>query len=155
MTTIAYKDGTMAADSQLTRGDTIPMFGTCKIIENDGWLIGVAGDLADIVRIENALAWHLSETTAEGTGKTEKRALTAIGKDCNDAQLLVVTPTYQVYEFDMSRIGVLINLPFYAIGSGADFALGAMEAGATARRAVEVSTKFDIRSGGQINTAEH
>ena len=41
---------------------------------------------------------------------------------------------------------------FYAIGSGNELALGAMAAGADARRAVEIAIMLDTSSGGEIHT---
>jgi len=50
---------------------------------------------------------------------------------------------YQIYE-DM--IPTLMSLPFHAIGSGAAFALGAMQCGATARQALAVAITLDKHS---------
>lgn len=40
----------------------------------------------------------------------------------------------------------------YAIGSGSDFAMGAMLAGKTAAESVRIATKLDIYSGGAVRT---
>lgn len=39
---------------------------------------------------------------------------------------------------------------FYAMGSGKDFASGAMAAGATAEEAVQCAIQFDTCSGGEV-----
>lgn len=44
-----------------------------------------------------------------------------------------------------------VEAPFYAIGSGWQLALGAMEMGATAEQAVEVAIRHDEGCGGQID----
>jgi ATP-dependent protease HslVU (ClpYQ) peptidase subunit len=40
----------------------------------------------------------------------------------------------------------------YAIGSGSDFAMGAMLAGKTAAESVRIATKLDIYSGGAVRS---
>ena len=40
---------------------------------------------------------------------------------------------------------------FFAVGSGSEFALGAMEFGASAREAVAIAAKYDIFTGGVIH----
>lgn len=47
--------------------------------------------------------------------------------------------------------GVALTEPFFAVGSGSEFALGAMAAGANARRAVEIACRFDASSGQGID----
>lgn len=46
---------------------------------------------------------------------------------------------------------VWVERPF-AIGSGRDFALAAMDMGATAKEAVEMAAKRDVYTGGTIRT---
>jgi len=46
----------------------------------------------------------------------------------------------------------LIESPFFARGSGRDYAMAAMHLGCDARRAVEVACEFDIGCGNGIDT---
>lgn len=46
---------------------------------------------------------------------------------------------------------VQINEPFMAGGSGSDFALGALDAGMGAKRAVEIACKYDKMSGNGVD----
>lgn len=46
---------------------------------------------------------------------------------------------------------VKINEDFAAVGSGSEFALGALAMGATAKRAVEIASRFDQATGKGIN----
>jgi hypothetical protein len=64
---------------------------------------------------------------------------------------LVVYPTGRVFYWDGSPTFVEMHGPFFAAGSGQDFALGAMAAGADARRAVEIAIQFDTQSGGRVD----
>lgn len=43
-----------------------------------------------------------------------------------------------------------IDMPFYTTGSGWEIALGAMAAGASAEHAVEIASRYDINTGGEI-----
>lgn len=45
-----------------------------------------------------------------------------------------------------------VNFPFFAIGSGSDYAMGAMAAGATAAEAVEIAARFDKDTGGGVDS---
>lgn len=53
--------------------------------------------------------------------------------------------------FHSMGIEVRPGLPFWADGSGCDYALGAMQMGATAEQAVAVAMIWDQCTGGQIN----
>jgi len=43
-----------------------------------------------------------------------------------------------------------VRAPFYALGSGYQVAMGAMEFGATAEEAVRAAIKWDTGSGGDV-----
>lgn len=45
---------------------------------------------------------------------------------------------------------VIINAPYFATGSGAEYATGAMAHGATAEEAVRAAMLHDTNSGGEI-----
>lgn len=45
------------------------------------------------------------------------------------------------------------NQAYFAMGTGRDFALSALELGCTAQRAVELAIKFDVYSGGPVAVA--
>lgn len=44
-----------------------------------------------------------------------------------------------------------IELPYFAIGTGRDYAMGALAMGATAQQAVEIASRFDSDSGGGVD----
>lgn len=135
MTTIAYRDGVMAADS-LSTSDGIAMGTVAKAIRReDGAMCGAAGSTS---LIRALLAWF---ENGEGGDKPDL-------KD-NGAQALIIRPTGSTEWHDEFGFHV-ISAPFFAIGSGRDVALGAMAAGASAEEAVEHAIRFDINSGGPI-----
>lgn len=69
-----------------------------------------------------------------------------------DLRALLVKPDGTLWLADCSLVfSGPITAEFYAIGSGADFALGAMAIGADAERAVEAAISLDPHSGGPIH----
>lgn len=65
----------------------------------------------------------------------------------------IVPPTNWTPDTEVDDIGVWeIGFSHAAIGSGADFATGAMEAGATARKAVEIACRRDLNSRPPIHS---
>lgn len=84
-----------------------------------------------------------------GSGKEPPTSLVVGGADFT---CLVLT-SMGLYEFDAYCRGELIIEPnFYAIGSGAKAALGALHAGASARRAVEIACQIDPSTGPPVVT---
>ncbi|MER9390093.1 hypothetical protein [Mesorhizobium sp. M0435] len=47
-----------------------------------------------------------------------------------------------------------LEAPFFAIGSGTEFALGPLHAGRTAEEAVRIASEYDSLTGGPIHTAK-
>ena len=53
--------------------------------------------------------------------------------------------------FEEEPVAVLIDAPYWAWGSGRDYALGAMAMNADAVRAVEIASQFDVYCGSGID----
>lgn len=141
MTTIAYRDGVLAADGRSTSGHLIVNDKTTKIHRlSDGVLFALAGNDA----YEAPMLYALEEGGP----------LPAYDFD-NDggfiAVLVEVDGTLKTYEGEGDFSYVTDQ--FAAFGSGADFAYGAMEMGATAERAVQVACRRDKNSGGVVHSA--
>lgn len=83
---------------------------------------------------------------------TKKRKPAGFGKDA-DFEALVLT-SKGLYHFDEFLSGGLVSQPWFAIGSGAHAALGALHAGATPQAAVEIACKVDTMSGEPIQIME-
>lgn len=69
-----------------------------------------------------------------------------LGDGDESCSVLVATKD-NVFLFANSCNGVALGKIQWASGSGADYALGAMAMGASAKRAVEIATRLDINSG--------
>lgn len=62
----------------------------------------------------------------------------------------VFMPNGDVICFHQNGIERRAGLPFWADGSGADYALGAMQHGASAEEAIRAAMAWDTRTGGNI-----
>jgi ATP-dependent HslUV protease subunit HslV len=136
VTTIAYRDGVMAAEGRSTLSGTILTDHSLKIVKlSDGALFALAGEDAYVA----PLLAYLEEEDAE-LPTADNSPFTAV--------LVEVDGTIKVYEGvgDFSPA----ETDFIAIGSGSAYAYGALDIGATAEEAVRVATKRDPQSGGSI-----
>lgn len=134
MTTVCYRDGVLAADSLVTLGDTKIHGHMRKLRRVHDNLIGVAGGVAEC---DEFLSW------CKAGGYT-----TETDPPLGEYRALVVQPNGKVLEFEQGKcLPRMSNTKFYAIGSGAPYALAAMYAGASAVEAVKISCKIDTSSG--------
>ncbi len=153
-TTITYRAGIIAADSRETwegeAGGT--SYATCeklfrKKIGKKEFIIGTAGGTylamiyVDWFRgIEPTMDQHLK--------------LPEILRDAHleeDFEVLIVCRDGAFHANHLCRAVKVID-PFIAIGSGRKAALGAMHAGATAKRAVEIACKVDPYTAPPVRT---
>lgn len=157
MTTIAYRNGVMSADSRVVAGHRV-IGSVQKVFRVEGLCArflgaGSAGDLgAALVGVAGrAEKRELFMEWIEGRGaRSDMKEI----DDKNDFEAIIVfsdTPG-TIRTFDISCVPVDIEAEFYGIGSGAEFALGAMEAGAGPESAVEIAIRRDVYSGGAIQT---
>lgn len=130
MTTLAYDGRTLAGDRQLTLGGT-PMPAT-KIFRLNTELIGLCGSVQESLMF---LEWFRNGKDPEAKPKLTE-----------GFSALVITPD-RIMRYEDGLMPWPVDLPFWAAGSGADYALGAMAAGKNAAEAVEIAIRFDINSG--------
>lgn len=142
MTTIAYRDGIMAADTRAFAGYNSDIGQKRKIHRlADGTLIGISTNRVGIS--EQLLAWYRSGADPkDGPAMLEKKFT-----------ILVVKPDGGVFfaNEEFAFAGPLTSR-FFAIGSGDGFALGAMAMGATAKQAVAAACGLDVWSALPIMT---
>ena len=141
MTTVAYKDGVIAYDGLIVAG------GEKVDIEHD-----------KRIRVGNinffwAGALHQTDFLIESF---LNQGYTAPEK-IKDVQAIVWDghELWQCGFYEDGFIRYRENPKFaLAIGSGGQFAVGAMEAGASAKKAVEIAAKRDLCTGGRIRTVK-
>jgi ATP-dependent protease HslVU (ClpYQ) peptidase subunit len=146
MTTIAYRDGVLAADSRLTvdygsgaRKHTTKKLFRKRITEGKksyDVIIATAGESSPGMVF---LDWY-------GSGKPIPDMFLHMG---GDFTCLVLTPK-GLYEYDVYCRGELIEEEFYAVGSGSMAALAAMHCGKSAVEAVRIASRIDPYTGGRI-----
>lgn len=145
MTVVAYRNGIMAADRQITFGDTAHMLFEHKVraFVSDGCpcVIGTSGHIAPAVAF---MDWICN------------------GRKGGEFKINIEDEDFVAYEYCTYGAKPILrywqnNRPFNedpanycAIGSGRELALGAMEAGATAIEAVRAANKHSLYCGGGI-----
>lgn len=135
MTTIAYKDGWLAADSRkgFTWGDIEMNFmEPAKIFKVDDYYMGLSGNLPSGTVLATIKAGTFTGELDMEYIKIRKRGIYVRGPG----------PSWH----DESRF----PYKYCAIGSGYHFAMGAMAHGATAEESVKVAMKFDRNTGGKV-----
>ena len=138
MTTISYLGGILAFDGRSSRDTHVVTNNCIKGIVTDEYLVGVCGD--------HSVGEEFLHWAKAGFGPNKPKfepGAEFVGIAINRKGIITE------YEANMipAKIG---KKPFYAIGSGAAHALGAMEAGADAIQAVRIAAKYDVYTGGRI-----
>jgi ATP-dependent protease HslVU (ClpYQ) peptidase subunit len=143
MTTIAVKDGVVAADSLMTFGHERSLLPVWKILATDAFVYAASG-----IAILDALArWHED------------------GHDPRQLPVVAAGEKWSLLVMDEGAIWLYgseapypqpVQAPF-SLGTGGELALGAMLAGASAVEAVEIACRVSTSSGlpvYSVNIAE-
>ncbi len=144
MTTIAIKDGIIAADSQTTFGQERSLRPTKKIAVGKDAVYAVSGlgGMLDVLA-----DWH--------SNGADPRALPIVGS--GEKWSLLVADRNGVYLYHVDAPYPLRIDPPFGLGTGGDYAIGAMDYGASAEEAVMLACMRDTASGlpvQSVNIAE-
>ncbi|QVW55673.1 hypothetical protein pEaSNUABM9_00092 [Erwinia phage pEa_SNUABM_9] len=161
MTTIAYDGETLASDGMMTSSDVVMGTQIQKIFQpkaNQSWTVNgenaialaVAGQVSAIRQLQAALSGDsdlISNATLCAESKFPK------GLSFNYIVIAESGAVYMGGQTEDSELAWIseVDVPI-AIGSGSDFAMGAMAAGASAVGAVGIATRYDTCSGGKIQS---
>lgn len=138
MTTIAYRDDVLAADTQITCGGTI-----------DGWVQKAFRKRELLYATSGSSGLGDAFLTWVAKGMEGDAPSLKGDKDDNGAHgYLFPGGDRVVWRYD--DVWATHHAPFFAYGSGAEIALGAMLAGATAEEAVRAAAQRDTATGGEI-----
>jgi len=142
MSTIVYRDGVMASDSRAYSGNSAPIGSKMKIRRlKDGSLVGISTCRPGLS--ERMMAWF-------DEGNPNDKAPTDL-----DFVALVVRPNGEVFFYhDSIWPSGPLCAPWFAIGSGEEYAMGALAMGASAFRAVEVAAALDTMSAPPVTVLE-
>lgn len=158
MTVIVYRAGVMASDGRISEDNDIFTNKAQKIFRlSSGALFGMAGDAdaREIVSLFNRL---------KGKSFPSTKKIIELGKDFTallalpDKTLWLIECGVNSKEDGATPYANIIEMKdsFTAVGSGAKYALGAMDRGASAEQAVKTAIKYDNQCGGaaQVFTLE-
>jgi ATP-dependent protease HslVU (ClpYQ) peptidase subunit len=137
MTTIAWDGHTLAADRQSTWGGTATK--TRKIFR------AVHEDGREVIYGCAGLTHECTAFTRWINGEIAEPAFTDISVMCIDR-------SGRLWHTNHSMNWTQIKVKFWAIGSGCDYALGAMAAGKTAAEAIKIASKLDVTTGLGVDT---
>lgn len=135
MTTVAYKDGVLAADSCIVEdgGSRRVPGGMKKIVEIDGDVYSFCGSVSQFLACIKALAENQELPTWEGS-----------------TILVKIDLKGRVWSNEGNGPWIKADGKYAAFGSGSSYAYGAMAVGASAVDAVKAASKFDTSTGGPV-----
>ncbi len=140
MTCIAWDGKTLAADKRCTQAGLART--VTKIHKVGLLLVGLAGDEETGLAM---LEWVRNGRIPENFPSDVR------DKDGDARCVLVVIEDGAVLVYQGSPWPAKYEDPFYATGSGRDYAIAAMHLGKTAREAVEIACLFDVSCGNGID----
>ena len=141
MTTIAANREMMAADSLTTIDDTRFQISKRKLhrlhqgLGNPEHLVAASGQTRHIQRF---IEWYSRFRPVDERPDLDE-----------DFAALALTPE-GLYYYDGGAYPFKVEGKYWAIGSGAEFALGAMAAGANPEQAVHAALRFDVGTGPPV-----
>jgi ATP-dependent protease HslVU (ClpYQ) peptidase subunit len=144
VTTIAYRNGIVAADSRVTTDSEAGgsrAFKCVKLFRKEVRINGITVPVI-LAAAGEAFSGELFVEKFNGESVDDVTRDNFIMGDA-DFTVLIITELNEIFEVDKWCHMVPVDEEFYAIGSGAKAALGAMHMGASAKRAVEIACKID------------
>lgn len=140
LSTVAYDGKMLAGDRMCVFGGTPIQFE--KVRRLYGWVtVGCVGGASDALLF---MDWVGAGRTPESKPELEDNFCAIVLEGNGDAW---------VFGSQLVAIPIDPNKP-WAIGSGGDFAMGAMAMGADAEQAVEIASKYDIYTGLGVDVIE-
>jgi hypothetical protein len=124
----------MAADKLISNS---PCFHAKKLFRVNGSIYGIAGEMSKCLQF---VAWRKNVQ--------EKPQFT----DSDNFCAIELTPKGKIMKWEQELFPIEVDSPFYAIGSGAAYALGAASAGKTPRQAVQIAARWDEATGSEVQT---
>ena len=138
MTTIAIKDGILAADTQLTWSNERHLTTKIKRIETTKIVIACAGSAHH--------EWRAHEIFGDPNWKSLE-----LSEKAKDFAAIVVID-HKLHLCTSNYVPIPINGKYLAIGSGAAYALAAMYLGCSAVDSIKVASEFDVNTNKRIDT---
>lgn len=154
MTTIAYDGKRIAADRLRNNGESLAPLPMEKIwtmsICGDRLVVAGAGNPTAVMAIARTFAAHIDSARKHHALMPEP----TLPKDSSASCLIVDVETGRVFHVDSAACSNEVTGTPYACGSGREYALGAMAAGASADDAVRIASAFCPYTGNGIRSIE-
>lgn len=103
--------------------------------------VGYCGDVDTVLQVLDFFDNPLNWTPPKGLSKK--------------AEFLMLTADHKIFTFNHPLRLMPVNSGFYAIGSGSNYAMGAMAFGATPYEAVKAACKLDNFSGYKVDKKDY
>lgn len=137
MTVIAWDGETLAADKRHTNNGMI--FSGTKIFHVGNLLVGCSG--------RTCVGSEMIEWIRKGRKPSKFPEI----QKTEDFATTIVIEDRKATRYERTPYPCVIEDPFHAIGSGAEYALTAMYLGKSAKEAVEIASKFDDGCGNGVD----
>lgn len=139
MTTVCWDGKTMAADKQMNTGNMKHLVARSKIRAGQyHGMPAIFGGAGTTVYSDAVVEWLIAGMPDEHKPEMPQTP---------DSFTVIVATETGVYGYIDSLRPVPLGQIKWAIGSGGEYAFGAMAAGANAKKAVEIACAFDVNSG--------
>lgn len=148
MSTIAYKNGIMAADSAMSQDDEVQL-GIYKLAKTKEYLVGFTGTMAMKAPV---LDWIFELENCLVPIDKFYRHKDLLPTMHGSLMCLVATRAGSLWYLYGDGMVCETARKFDAAGSGMPYAIGALYAGASAEEAVNIACNLDAFSGGDIKT---
>lgn len=146
ITTVAVSKTQIACDRQATHSSGFKFKVKTKLFEIENpyiyptkFIVGYAGDLDAVPDFLSFLM--------DVTGVTKVPRVKTV-------EFVALTEDKKIYTFVNPTKWILVDEPYYAIGSGMQYALGALGTGHTPEEAVKAASKMDPHSGLGVKVME-
>ncbi len=143
MTIVAYRDGIMAGD-RCWSSEGLLVSSATKVRRLNGKLYGGAGDSDDRALVELLLPVQLpAELPTRAQLVALNISVSALLVFSFEAHICMRPRIFVVDAGKPDETGIYeVQMPFIAVGSGREVAMGAMAAGADAKRAAEIACEL-------------
>lgn len=149
MTTIIATRNKILSDGKVTVGSRVDQYNFKKVRKIGDYLVGGAGRLSSILTF---FSWFEQNLQCQAAQEAIPGLMIQSDPDKEDEEFvaLVVHPDGKIFihEGNNPARAMPIEAEYYAVGSGADYALAALDGGATPEVAMDVAKLRDAFSGG-------
>ena len=142
MTVLVYRNGVLASDRQITDSNAGRKYEWPKIQMLDDALVGICGDMyrgEAFVKMYRAGMRNACSKVPETWFQTDD-------EDMDFEVIVIKEKVIKIYNQLLIPLDIS-DVNYYAMGSGADIAYGALYMGATAEEAVKAAAAIDSNSG--------